>query len=85
MNNIYLGCEAKDTITGYVGIVVCISDWLNGCRRVTIQAKELKGGIPLENQTFDVEQVNLVSSGLQTQASPTGGPSIRPTRNADPV
>ena len=32
-----LGDEVKDTITGFKGIVVARTEWLNGCARVTVQ------------------------------------------------
>lgn len=34
---ITLGCKAKDKITGFTGIVIAMTSWLNGCQRVTIQ------------------------------------------------
>lgn len=82
---IVLGCKAKDSISGFTGIVIAITDWLNGCRRITIAPQELKDGKPIDSGTFDVEQVAFVDDGLkQTAKPPTGGPSIAPTRSADP-
>lgn len=31
--NITLGCIVRDTIGGFNGTAVAITDWLNGCRR----------------------------------------------------
>jgi hypothetical protein len=82
-----LGDDAKDTITGLTGVVVAITDWLAGCQRITIQPRELKDGKPVENSTFDVEQVEVVKSVRQrvTDAAGrwTGGPHDPPTRAAD--
>jgi hypothetical protein len=82
---ITLGCTARDTITGYTGAVVAITCWLNGCTRITIQARELKDGKPVESYTADVEQVELVErEPSKAGKKGVGGPSISPTRNADP-
>lgn len=84
-SNIPIGSKAKDRISGFVGIVVAITYWLNGCVRITIAPQELREGKPIESQTFDQEQVQLVE--LPAIAAPTvqiGGPSIAPKRIADP-
>ena len=80
-----LGDIARDTITGFEGVVVAITDWLNGCQRVSIQAAELKDGKPIDSVTFDAEQVCVVERAEKITPSETGGPSIAPTRNPDPV
>lgn len=80
-----LGVKAKDRITGFEGIVICVSEWLNGCLRITIQPQAMHEGKPVDNQTFDAEQVEAVEveTGF-TQMTPSGGPSIAPKRAADP-
>lgn len=94
MQKIKLGCEAQDAITCYTGVVVCISEWLNGCKRVTIQTKELHDGKPIESQTFDIEQLELVTeetvftrtidAAKRVAKSLTGGPHDQPSRNPAP-
>ena len=79
---INLGDQVKHTITGYTGIVVCIGNWLSGCQRVTVQSQELREGKPVENQTFDVEELELVKPDAAPTCKPTGGPCPAPTRNA---
>ena len=90
--SIGLGDTVRDTITGYEGIAVCVSNWLNGCQRVTIQAPELHDGKPVDNFTFDAEQLEVVTKKLVATKKPAavgerllGGPSIAPARAADPV
>lgn len=83
-SEIVLGCVAKDTISGFTGVVVCISEWLNGCKRITIQPQELREGKRIDNDTFDVEQVELIEPCKFAKGRPTGGPSIAPVRPADP-
>lgn len=79
-----LGDLAKDRITGYTGIVVAVTDWLNKCRRITLQARALKDGKPVESATFDETDVVLVKADAlsTTKKRSTGGP---PTRAADPI
>jgi hypothetical protein len=81
--DIDLGDIVKDSITDLRGVVVAITDWLNGCQRVTVQPKELKDGKPVETSTFDVEQLELLHS-VKVKRTASGGPSITPTRAADP-
>lgn len=87
-----LGATARDSITGFSGVVVCISYWLNGCQRVTLQPKECREGKPLDYQTFDVQQIELVDAPSETQPghippvmrSLAGGPQDDPGRSGDP-
>jgi len=89
-DKIQLGDLARDRITGFTGVVECISEWLNSCRRITIRPTTLKDGIPLDNQTFDGPQVDLVEAGYFDKpkikaGEKSGGPSISPKRRTDPV
>lgn len=84
-SRIVLGCKAKDKITGLTGIVYAITDWLNGCRRISIQPQELKDGKPVEGSVFDVEQVEFVEEAASNLIEkPTGGPPMQASRPADP-
>jgi hypothetical protein len=42
--DISVGDKVQDRITGLTGIVVCVAQWLNGCKRVTVQPQEHKDG-----------------------------------------
>jgi len=78
---IELGDIVKDSISGFKGVVVAITDWVNGCRRLTLQPQEMKDGKPIENHTFDIEQVDLVKKAkTQTAIATHGGPSISPAQ-----
>lgn len=81
--DIALGDEVKDTITGLTGVVVAITDWLNGCQRIQVQPRELKDGKPVETSGFDVEQVELVTPAQPVAKVNTGGPHDAPTRQPD--
>lgn len=79
------GDEAKDRITGFRGIVVARTEWLNKCVRISIQPRELREGKPIESQTFDEEQIELIKPAVVKTTKPrqTGGPTPSPTRNRD--
>lgn len=72
-NDIELGDEVKDTITGYKGKVVAFTTWLNGCRRIAVQARGLVQGKPSEPQTFDIEQLEVLHKAERPKKVPTGG------------
>ena len=75
-----IGDIARDTITDFEGVIVARTDWLNGCVRMTIQPKGLRDGKPVEAQTFDVEQLELVKAKASPQGSRSGGPMPDPVR-----
>lgn len=75
---IKLGDKARDTITGFEGTVVALTDWLHGCRRVSIQPSTLHDGKPVEIVSFDEPQVELIESGPERQPTETGGPRPEP-------
>lgn len=85
MKQIALGDQVKDTITGFDGIVVAITNWLNGCRRITIQPKALHEGKPIESQTFDENQLSVVKADAFKEGThETGGPRPEPARPRAP-
>lgn len=62
---IQLGDRARCRITKVAGVATCISNWLNGCRRVSIQPETLdKEGKPMELITFDEEQLEIIKRGV---------------------
>jgi hypothetical protein len=80
---IKLGDEARDTISGFKGQVIAITEWLYGCRRISIQPRELKDHKPVESYTFDEAQVELVAPLTPPATTRTnGGPRPEPTRNS---
>ena len=79
METLRLGDIAKDLITGYEGVVVCISTWLHGCRRITLQARECAAdGKPKESCSFDEPQLTRVPGARFNTTSNTGGPRPEP-------
>lgn len=77
----------RDTITGYQGVVIGLTTWLNGCVRVTVQAQELKDGKPVESYCIDEPQLEIITKYEAPASAPvlakTGGPIPTPKRRAD--
>ena len=82
---IKLGQRVRDKITGFEGVVVCRTEWLNGCTRLGVQATTLKDGKPLEAEHFDEEQVEVVEDTPEPTRKPTGGPRPAAMRQPDPT
>jgi len=81
-----LGDEVKDKVSGYKGVVICISRWINGCRRVTAQARELKDGAPVHTLCEDIEQWEVLKkSAVKVTPPRTNGPMPAATRQANPT
>jgi len=72
---IELGDRVKDKISGLKGIVVGISNYLYGCKRVSIQPEEAKDGKPAEWYTVDEPQLEIVKKSVVSgRDTPTHGP-----------
>jgi len=80
---IKLGNVVRDKITGFTGVVVCRSEWLNGCVRVAVQPKELKDGVPIKECAFDEDQLEVISEDFK-QSKKTGGDREMPSRPEEP-
>ena len=87
--SIKLGDIAKDSITGFAGVVVTRIEWLNGCNRINIQPRELKDGKPVEPHCFDWQQVEKVDETPvevpKATAKGQGGPKPEVTRQSTPA
>lgn len=84
-DNIELGDIARDTITGFQGVVVATHKWIHGCERLSIQPRELKDGKPIESATFDRPQLELISKAAAKTTGNTGGPRPEITRRSEPT
>lgn len=70
-----LGDRVKDKISGLKGIAVGISNYLYGCRRISIQPEESKDGKPADWFTIDEPQCIVVKSAVvEGRETPTHGP-----------
>lgn len=77
--NIELGKMYRDTVTGLKGVAVSRHEYMNGCVRISLQSRELHDGKPVEQQSFDIEQlVETEEAGVKVNKRPTGGPGDVP-------
>jgi len=82
--NLNLGDTVRDTISGFSGVVVARTEWFNGCVRITIQPKAMHDGKPIDSQTLDLEQLELVERATPRAEAARGGDRPAITRAADP-
>jgi len=84
---INLGDKARDLVTGFEGICIARTKWLNGCVRCSLQSRGLdKEGKIGSQEVFDEPQLELIKSGVVPCGSPdTGGPIPKPTQHAAPT
>lgn len=84
---IALGQKARDRITGFTGIVIARTEWLHGCTRITIQPSALHEGKPIDTQTVDEAQCEVVGKVTMFADAPKhkpAGPKPSPVRHAQP-
>ena len=84
---IELGDEARDTITGFKGIVTSFHKYIHGCARFGLQPRELHEGKPITAQIFDLPQLELMTKANKLKISTTGdtgGPRTEPSRRKVP-
>ncbi len=90
-NMVELGDRVKDKITGLEGIAVGITNYLYGCRRVSIQPEQIKDHKPADWFTIDEPQIEIVKkaavAGRTIQAEENGphGPREDAQRRKDVV
>lgn len=84
-NDIDLGDTARDSITGFEGVVVGVYKWIHGCERLTLQPRELKDGKPIETVMFDRPQLVLVSKKAAKTTGKTGGDRPSPASRHVPT
>lgn len=72
MHSIELGSKARDTVSGWEGVVTARYEYLNGCERYEIGGAD-KDGKP-ETFVFDVQQIEVLDV-----------PAERFTRTPEPV
>ena len=84
----HIGKPGQDNITGYRGVIVGVTYWMNGCVRVGLQGKLDKDGMVQFPQWFDEQQIVVKEKGGQGKNTggkePLGGPTAKPKRRQDP-
>lgn len=76
MEQIALGDEVKDKISGFRGIAVARYSYLHGCERISVQPKIDKQGKLPESRTFDEPQLMIIKNNLAKRGKgDRGGPA----------
>ena len=80
---IELGSKVKDIVSGFVGIAIVRLEYLNGCVRYTVQAKQNKEDDVL-TMDIDIEQLEVIGMGIlkKKKVTKTGGPKDFKVRNS---
>jgi hypothetical protein len=73
-----LGDRVKDRVSGFTGIVVSRTEYLNGCKQYGVNPPIHEGKM-VEGYNIDGQQLELVDGGLNetkpVEKRETGGPS----------
>lgn len=71
-----LGVRARDTLTGFEGIIVYRTQWITNCNVYGIQPEKLdKEGTVKESHQFDEARVELIKEKVIEPSRATGGPT----------
>lgn len=82
---IQLGQKCRDIISGFVGVAVCRTEWINGCDRVTLQPSIDKDGKLPDQHTFDEPNLRVIEdTPIANHDTGLGGPRPEPQRAIDP-
>lgn len=80
-----VGDRVRDKVTGFVGIVIGKTTWLNGCNRLGVQPTVLHEGKPIDAVWFDEPQLELVEAeAVSPGPRSTGGPISAPKQKSNP-
>jgi hypothetical protein len=76
-----LGTNVRDKITGFEGVVMARTQYINGCDRYAVQAQELHEGKPVDWVHFDENQLEVIpkpSAPVKLDKTAPGGPRPAP-------
>jgi len=83
-NTVELGDEVQDLVTGYKGIAVGITQWLYGCKRVSVQGRVPKaGGVAPDNINIDEPQCKILKKAKVKISDEPQQKSVRETGSFD--
>ncbi len=55
-----LGDKVRDKLTGFEGIVIARTEYINGCIHACVKAQTLKDGKPLDGEWIDWSQLEVL-------------------------
>lgn len=75
---VQLGDEVRDAVSGFLGVAISRTEYLNGCARISVQPPVGRDGKLPEYQTFDEPQLKIIKVRkvvvTPMVAGVTGGP-----------
>lgn len=79
---ITLGKEVRDRVSGYKGIAISRTVYLQGCSRVGVQPKVRSGGELPEPKDFDEPDLVEIGPGVfdTSDKEESGGPRFMPSK-----
>ncbi len=78
------GDEVKDKITGFTGVIIARTEWLNGCIRYVVQSKKRTAEGKAIDDNIDEGQLVLTTKAKKEKKDKPGGPFPAPQRMASP-
>lgn len=74
--NIPLGSEVKDGITGFTGIAIAVTVFINGTTRYSVKPRKIENGRTGIAVWFDSEYLEVVGTGVHA-ANASNSRSVR--------
>ena len=72
---IKLGQKVKDKVTGFTGIAVAKTEYLNGCIQLLVRPKKGKDQKYPDGVYIDIEELDVVDKGSILKTNPRKEPS----------
>ena len=70
-----LGSRAKDKITGFEGIIIYRTQWINNCNVYGLKPTKLRDDKPIDSCQFDEPQIEIIEKEVIEPKRKTGGPT----------
>lgn len=84
--NAQLGDRVKDSVSGFTGIVIARTSYINGCVRILVQPPVDKDGKLPATEAFDEPQLYVTEVGaVDVGPEDTGGPAPYASRPSSPT
>jgi len=76
MDSLELGCQAKDIVTGFNGIVMARCEYFTGCITYEVMKRKRDKDLKSKSIWFDEKRLKRTGNGLieKRRAKRTGGP-----------
>ncbi len=81
----WLGKRLRDRVTGFEGVAIGATIWLNGCERVVVQPGVDKDGKIPESVSVDGEQLEILGEGPVAPNVRPNEPDPKAAAPRDPV